>query len=303
MYQYQYDSAADLLRIANENHISFADIAAAHEAEREETLASDVFERMRVSLGVMKENIAAGIVSQAPSLGGLIGQNAAPMHTYAQTGKALSGELQSKAIAYALAITEENARMKRVVACPTAGACGVVPGCLISLAELRGCDDNTIISGLLNASAIGILITAGATISGAEGGCQAEVGAASAMAASAMVQMEGGGPEQSVHAAAMALKNVLGLVCDPVAGLVEVPCSKRNAMGVANAAAAADMALAGIQSVIPLDEVITAMKHVGQALPFELKETARGGCAATKTGKAIRRKVRARNERIIEDVE
>ncbi len=247
---------------------------------------------MKLTLDVMKSNVQAGVKSTRPSMGGLIGQNAEQMYAYATEQKPLGGELMARATAYALAVTEENARMKRIVACPTAGACGVLPACLIAVGEERGLSDEVLIRALFNASAIGILIANGATVSGAEGGCQAEIGSASAMAASAMVEMAGGSVDASLNAAAMALKNMMGLVCDPVAGLVEVPCSKRNAAGVANAITAADMALAGITSVIPLWEVIHALKEVGRALPFELRETAKGGVAATKTGREIAQRIR-----------
>jgi L-serine dehydratase len=168
----------------------------------------------------------------------------------------------------------------------------VVPACLIAVGEERGLGDGALTDALFNASAIGVVIANGATISGAEGGCQAEVGSASAMAASAMTEMAGGSVQACLNAAAIALKNVLGLVCDPVAGLVEVPCSKRNVMGVANAIAAADLALAGVTSVVPLDEVVAAMKQVGRALPYELKETAKGGVAVSKTAKEIQKRLR-----------
>ncbi len=292
MYQYQYASQKDLQDLTNQYNLSISEIAVLHEAEMEETERGAVMDRMRQTLDVMKSNIRAGIVSTSPSIGGLIGTNAAKVYQYARQGNTLGGELLTAAIAYALAVTEENARMKRIVACPTAGACGVVPGCLIAVGEQRYLSDEVLTAALFNASAIGIIIATKATISGAEGGCQAEVGAASAMAASALTEMAGGSVEACLNAAAIALKNVLGLVCDPVAGLVEVPCSKRNAMGVANAIAAADMALAGVTSVIPLDEVVKAMKQVGRALPFELKETAKGGVAISKTAQKIDAKIR-----------
>jgi len=291
MYQYQYASQKDIERITSERQIRISELALLHEAERQETDINAVYAQMRASYDVMKTNIMAGIESKEPSIGGLIGQNASKMYEYAVSQNPLGGGLLSRAIAYALAVTEENARMKRITACPTAGACGVVPGCLFAACEQRRFDESIVISGLFNASAIGIVIAENATISGAEGGCQAEVGSASAMAASALTEMMGGSVSACLNAAAIALKNVLGLVCDPVAGLVEVPCSKRNAMGAANAVAAADMALCGITSVIPLDEVVKAMKDVGRALPYELKETAKGGVAASTTAKEIRRKI------------
>ena len=292
MYQYQYTCQSEIEELTARFQISISELAARHEAERAETDVSAVTDKMKLTLDVMKNNIRAGVQSTTPSIGGLIGQNASKMYGYALDGSSIGGELLVKATAYALAVTEENARMKRIVACPTAGACGVVPACLIAVGEQRGLDDAAVIKALFNASAIGILIATNATISGAEGGCQAEIGSASAMAASAMAEMAGGSVSTCLNAAAMALKNMLGLVCDPVAGLVEVPCSKRNAVGVANAIAAADMALAGITSVIPLDEVINAMKEVGRALPLTLRETARGGVAASKTARAFSKRIR-----------
>lgn len=291
MYQYQYGNQAELAAIAREKGLKISKIALLHEAERDETAPEEILRKMKLSLGVMKTNIQSGITSEEPSIGGLIGQNAAKMARYLKSGRALGGPVMSRAVAYSLAITEENARMKRIVACPTAGASGVVPGCLIAAGEALEYTDDQLIEGLFNASAIGIIIANNSSISGAAGGCQAEVGAASAMAASALTELASGDVEACFHAAAFALKNLLGLVCDPVAGLVEVPCSKRNAVGVANAIAAADMACAGVLSVIPFDEVVLAMKEVGCALPSALRETAKGGIAATRTAREIKKKL------------
>jgi L-serine dehydratase len=288
---FEYNTTTELKSMTQLHSMKISEIAVMHEAERDETDVIAIKEKMALSLTVMKSNIKTGVANCSPSLGGLIGANAKAMHEYQANAITLGGEIQSKAISYALAITEENARMKRIVACPTAGACGVVPGCLVATCEVRNLDDDVLTSALFCASAIGIIIAHGATISGAVGGCQAEVGAASAMAACALVELLGGSVDECINAAAIALKNVLGLVCDPVGGLVEVPCSKRNAMGVANAIAAADMARAGITSVIPLDEVILAMKQIGQQLPFELKETSKGGIAVSKTAKEINKNI------------
>lgn len=295
---YQYRRAKELRHAAFKHSIKISDIAVLNEAQQEEVSPEEVILKMKESMAVMKTNIDSGIKSTKPSIGGLIGQSAAKMNTYMQTAKSLGGTLMSKAIAYALAVTEENARMKRIVACPTAGACGVVPGCLFAVSEERDISEEVLTKAFFNASAIGVIIATNATVSGAEGGCQAEVGAASAMAASALTEIAGGDVDACLNAAAIALKNVLGLVCDPVAGLVEVPCSKRNAMGVANAIAAADMACAGIKSVIPLDEVVQAMKEVGRALPFELRETAKGGVANSKTAKAIQQRINDKNSEV-----
>lgn len=292
MYKYQYANQIDIEEITERYAIRISEMAIRHETERQETQSGVVVEQMRATMEVMSANIKAGIASSTPSIGGLIGKNASIMYEYAVNQDPLSGSLLSKATAYALAVTEENARMKRIAACPTAGACGVVPGCLFAVCEQRQLSEKALIDALFNSSAIGIIIAGNATISGAEGGCQAEIGSASAMAASALTEISGGSVAACLNAAAIALKNVLGLVCDPVAGLVEVPCSKRNAMGVANAIVAADMALCGIVSVIPLDEVVLAMKEVGRALPYELKETAKGGVAASKTAKNIQKRIK-----------
>ena len=285
MYQYQYGSQAELYKIAKDRGLKISDIAILHEAERDEVEPQVVAEKMKTVFDVMKTNIQHGITSTQPSIGGLIGQNAAAMHRYFKNNQTYSGPLMGKAITYALAVTEENARMKRIVACPTAGASGVVPGCLIAAGEEMGYSEKELLDALFNASAIGIIIANNASISGAEGGCQAEIGAASAMAASALTELAGGDVDACFHAASIALKNILGLVCDPVAGLVEVPCSKRNAMGVANAIAAADMACAGIKSLVPFDEVVHAMKEIGCSMTRELKETAKGGIAGSKTAR------------------
>lgn len=298
---FEYNNSEDLKRLTVYHGMKISEIAIVHEAELEDKSKNEIVERMKHSVEVMRENIKTGINSTQPSIGGLIGTSAKAMHDFYKKGKALSGDIQSNAIAYALAVTEENARMKRIVACPTAGACGVVPGCLIAACEAHAIDDDRLINAMFNASAIGVIIAYGATVSGAQGGCQAEVGTASAMAASALTELMEGSVDECLNAAAIALKNVLGLVCDPVAGLVEVPCSKRNAMGVANAIAAADMARAHISSVIPFDEVVVAMKQVGRSLPFELRETSKGGVAASKTAKEISKKIIEKNADIIKN--
>lgn len=221
------------------------------------------------------------------SASGLSGTQAAKMQRFAQKNASICGLFVTKVITYALQMAESNACMKRIVAAPTAGACGVVPAILLTFAQCEGCTEEELIRALYLAGGIGIVIAKRACISGAEGGCQAEIGSASAMAAAAAVFLKGGTDEQALHASAMALKNLLGLVCDPVAGLVEVPCVKRNVGGAVNALAAADMALAGIESKIPIDEVIDAMAEVGHAIPKTLRETAEGGLAVTKTAQKI----------------
>ena len=228
---------------------------------------------------------------QRRSMSGLVGGQGEQMRAYAAKGDTIGGSFTAEVMAEALAMGESNACMCRVVAAPTAGACGVMPAVLIPFCRREKISDERMVEAMLVASGIGAVLAFRASISGAAGGCQAEIGSASAMAAGALVTLRGGTAEQVGHAVAMALKNLMGLVCDPVAGLVEVPCVKRNVIGAMNAIAAADMALAGIESRIPVDEVIDAMGDVGRRLPVEFRETALGGLAATPTGKAVKEKV------------
>ena len=240
---------------------------------------------------VMKNAAMSGIATGMKSVSGLTGGDAATYYNYLRNHKSLLGSMESKAVAYALGTSGYNAAMGVVVACPTAGAAGIVPGVLIAAQEEYGFSDREAVYGLLTASAIGGVVATRATISGAAGGCQAECGTAAAMAAAALVEVMGGSARQCVDAAALALKNCLGLACDPVAGLVEVPCVKRNGVYAVMAISAADMALAGIRSFIPLDEVIDAMYQIGCSMPSCIRETAEGGLAATPTGVAARRRL------------
>jgi len=253
--------------------------------------------RMQERLAVMRDSVGRGLAG-VRSRSGLTGGDARRMaeaRTRVASGHAtaggapmlIGGEPLTSAIAYALAVAEVNAGMGRIVAAPTAGSCGVLPGVLFSVGEIRGAGDAELVDALFAAGGVGAVIARSSTLAGAAGGCQAECGAAAAMAAAAAVQIAAGTPEQCADAVALAFKGLLGLVCDPVAGLVEVPCIKRNATSVAVALAAADMALAGIRSVIPADEVIWAMGAIGRELPASLRETALGGLAATPTGKRI----------------
>ena len=225
------------------------------------------------------------------SVSGLVGGDGLKMRLYARRGESIGGEFMDEVIVQALSMAESNACMRRIVASPTAGSCGVVPAVLLPLCQRESFTQHQILEALYVASGIGAVIAYRASISGAAGGCQAEIGAASAMAAGALVALRGGTNGQIGHAVAMALKNLMGLVCDPVAGLVEVPCVKRNVVGAVNAIAAADMALAGIESRIPVDEVIDAMGEVGRRMPVEFRETALGGLAATPTGKAVKERM------------
>ena len=233
------------------------------------------------------------------SMSGLVGGQGAQMREYAAKGNTIGGDFMAEVMSEALAMGESNACMCRVVAAPTAGACGVMPAVLIPLYRREQISTERMIQAMLVASGIGSVLAYRASISGAAGGCQAEIGSASAMTAGALVTLRGGTVEQVGHAVAMALKNLLGLVCDPVAGLVEVPCVKRNVIGALNAISAADMALAGIESRIPVDEVIDAMGDVGRRLPVEFRETALGGLAATPTGKAVKKQMRKNREKTL----
>ena len=250
-----------------------------------------ILERAMHTYEVMKNAAMSGIATGMKSVSGLTGGDAATYYNYLRNHKSLLGSMESKAVAYALGTSGYNAAMGVVVACPTAGAAGIVPGVLIAAQEEYGFSDREAVYGLLTASAIGGVVATRATISGAAGGCQAECGTAAAMAAAALVEVMGGSARQCVDAAALALTNCLGLACDPVAGLVEVPCVKRNGVYAVMAISAADMALAGIRSFIPLDEVIDAMYQIGCSMPSCIRETAEGGLAATPTGVAAKRRL------------
>lgn len=240
----------------------------------------ELWSLMRERLEVMRAALATGLQTPQRSRSGLIKGGAHQLGAWAAGGGSLLCPAFSRLVAAAMAVAEVNACMGRIVAAPTAGSCGVLPAVLFTVADERGVAEEMLVRALIAAGGIGLAIERQATLSGAEGGCQAENGAASAMAAGALVEMVGGGPAQAGHAVAFALKNLLGLVCDPVGGLVEVPCVKRNAVAAVNAVAAAEMALAGLESVFPVDEVIKAMGRVGRMLPEALRETGRGGLAA-----------------------
>lgn len=278
-----YTSFADLLSGAVA-HGSISAAALRLEAVETGRTAEEIRIRMHDTLAAMRESVAVGRSGEARSRSGLTGGDAARLAAHSD---GLVGEPFAAALASALAVSEVNAAMGRIVAAPTGGASGVVPGVLLTVAERIGADDEQVVDALLAAGAIGGIIAARASLSGAAGGCQAEIGSAAAMAAGAAVELLGGTPGQSGHAASLALQGLLGLVCDPVGGLVEVPCVVRNATGAAVALAGMEMALAGVEFPIPFDEVVKAAAHVGRSLPPSLKETARGGLAATPTGTAL----------------
>lgn len=286
----EYSSIAELCRAAEQAGSTISQTALADQAEQMEQPADVLYQRMADSLGVMRDAVRAGMDPELRSTSGLTGGDAAKMARYAERG-GITGTFLNRAVARAIAVSEYNAAMGKVVAAPTAGSCGILPGTIVSMLEEGLCDERAAVMALFTAGAIGMVIAQQASIAGAQGGCQAECGSASAMAAAALVELCGGTPAQSAHACAMAIKNQLGLVCDPVAGLVEIPCAKRNASGVANALLSADLVMAGIRSMIPFDEVVSAMYKVGRMLPEALRETAKGGVATTPTGLRYKKQV------------
>ena len=259
-------SVETLIQLARENHSSIGQAMAKQEAALKQQNEAEVLAQMEKNWQVMKESIATGIENPQRSKGGLIGGEGRKLYDYCQSGAPLlSGQSMMEAVSYALAVAEVNATMGRIVACPTAGSCGIVPGVLKKIQELDNLSDEQIAVALMTCAGFGMVIAHRASVSGT--------------------------PEQAGQACAMVLKNVMGLVCDPVAGLVEVPCAKRNALGASLAMVMADLALSGVTSVIPVDEVITAMGAVGRSLPESLRETARGGLAVTPTGLELHKKI------------
>lgn len=277
----EFKNAKELLALCSEKDLPISEIMRQREIIIGEMQEQEVNARMTHVLEIMKEAAFSPIKHPVKSIGGLIGGESKKLFLHQDSGKGICGELLEKAITYAMATLETNASMGVIVASPTAGSAGIVPGLLLALQETYDLSDEQIKQGLYNASAIGYLAMRNATVAGAVGGCQAEVGIASAMAASATVELMGGSPEQSLAAASTVLMNMLGLVCDPVGGLVEYPCQNRNAAGVANATIAAEIALSGVRQLIPFDEMLEAVYTVGKRLPAELRETALGGCATT----------------------
>ncbi|MDR3583851.1 MAG: L-serine ammonia-lyase, iron-sulfur-dependent, subunit alpha [Desulfosporosinus sp.] len=267
--------------------LKISEVILQNQMEELEQSEQALFQRMSKNLKVMRESVAAGLSGERRSLSGLVGGDAAKVEGRRKKGESLVGELMSGAIARALAVAEVNACMGKIVAAPTAGSCGVLPAVLLTVEEVLKVSEHELLLAFFTAAGLGMIIAERANVSGAEGGCQAEIGSAVAMAAAAAVELGGGSPRATAEAAAIAMKSMLGLVCDPVAGLVEVPCVKRNATGASIALAAAEMALSGVRSAIPIDEVIDAMGEIGKQMPCALKETAQGGLAMTLTGRRI----------------
>ena len=274
-----FKKAAELLSLCKEYDKPISQIMMDRECEMTEKPLDEIRSRMAVSLQIMKDATKEAINQPSQSMGGLIGGESRKLSDLQSSGKNIAGNLISKAIAYSMGVLEVNASMGLIVAAPTAGSSGVIPGVLLALQEEYDFTDDQIIDALFTCSAIGYLAMLNATVAGAVGGCQAEIGVAAAMAAAAIVELMGGTPEQCTDAASAVLMNMLGLVCDPVGGLVEYPCQNRNASGASNAIVAAEISLAGIHQLIPLDEMMDIMYTVGKKLPAELRETALGGCA------------------------
>jgi iron-sulfur-dependent L-serine dehydratase alpha subunit len=284
-------SMKELIEACEREQKSIGEIMLMMEAEKSGRDQETIISMMEERLIKMKEAVDSGINDASTAPSGISGGDAVKMYDYVQEGKSLSGNYVSNAMSFSLATSESNARMGVIVATPTAGAAGILPGVLFSLHKNDGTPYKDLVMGLFTASMLGFVIANRSFISGAAGGCQAEVGSATAMAAGTIVELKGGTPQQAVNATAIAMKSLLGLVCDPVAGLVEVPCIKRNVIGTSIAFSAADMSLAGIESRIPCDEVIEAMYRVGKEMPRTLRETALGGLATTETGKQVKERL------------
>lgn len=285
-----FKSVEELILICERDQKSIADIMIEQEMEVSGLTREAVMAKMEQNLVVMERAVEKGL-NGVSSPTGLTGMDAVKIRQYIESGKSLSGDLVLNAVSKAVATNEVNAAMGLICATPTAGSAGVVPGVLFGIKDKLNPSREDMIRFLFTTGAFGFVVANNASISGAAGGCQAEVGSAAAMAAAAVVEMAGGTPRMSAHAFSICLKNMLGLVCDPVAGLVEVPCVKRNAAGASNAIISADMALAGVESRIPTDEVIEAMYKIGQTMPSALRETGRGGLAGTKTGQEMKARI------------
>lgn len=287
-----YQSVKDLVRTAEIQQKALSELVIEAECHESGSNRKEVWQRMQANLLTMRAAIKQGENELGVrSKTGLTGGEAIKLKKYRAKGKTLSGDVMMAAVENAIATNEVNAAMGVICATPTAGSSGTLPGALFMLEQRLGLSEDQMIRFLFTAGGLGLIIANHAGIAGATGGCQEEVGSASAMAAAAAVEAAGGSPEQSSQALAIALSNLLGLVCDPIAGLVEIPCVKRNAIGAGNALIAADMALAGCTSMIPADECISALDKIGRSMPVELRETGLGGLAGTPTGQAIKAKI------------
>jgi L-serine dehydratase len=287
-----YRSGKDIIKLCSDKSIPIWKLALESEVEDTNSSESEVMKKMREVLKVMKKSSTAGVKNNRKTLGGIIGGESLKIKKRLESKDTLCGPLINKAMVKAFSTSQHNASMGKICAAPTAGSSGIIPAAVLTVMEEYDLKEGDALKGLLTSSSVGKVITVNATVSGAEGGCQAECGAAAAMASAAVVEMLGGTPEMALDAASISLKNIMGLVCDPIAGLVESPCSKRNASGVVNALISAEMALAGIKSVIPFDEVVEAMYIIGKDMHSDYKETAKGGIAGTPTGIKIKENIK-----------
>ena len=276
-----FKSSVELLELCRQTQCPISEVMRRRECELGETTRDQVDHRMAKVLEIMRASATQPLKKPSKSMGGLIGGESKKLYDHAARGKAICGDILQRAMTYAMGVAEVNASIGLIVAAPTAGSAGIVPGLLLALQDCYKISDDRLVDALFNAGAVGYLAMRNATVAGAVGGCQAEVGVAAAMAASATVELMGGTPEQCMDAGSTVLMNLLGLVCDPVGGLVEYPCQNRNAAGVANALIAAELSLSGVKQLIPFDEMLETMYAVGRRIPIELRETALGGCAAT----------------------
>lgn len=290
---YAFNNCKELLDLCEKTKLPISQVAILREMELFGKSKPWVRNKMKEVRNAMWHAIQRGVVTSHKSKFGLVGTSAVKVAVgVKKSGNMLSSKVAVRAMAYAIATTEQNARMGRIVAFPTAGGSGVVPGVLFSTFEHMKSSKRRMLNALFTASAIGVAILEhGGTFSAAKAGCQAEIGVGTAMAAAGVTEMRGGNPEQCVTAAALALKNMLGLACDPLGGLVEVPCVKRNAIGCAIAFAASDMSMLGVESFVPMDEVVEAMMNISQRMSETIRETALGGLATTPTGLKIREKM------------
>ena len=286
-----FSSVEKIIDEASKKGIAISEVVLRQSVIDAKMSEAEILEKMAKNLDVMKSSIDEGLSPSTRSLSGLTNNEAHLFKAHVDSGKSLAGKLIGEAVYSSIAVMSTNACMGRIVAAPTAGSSGIMPGCLLGMMANLNFDKEKLVRGLLNASGIGMVIAKNASVSGAVGGCQAECGSAAAMAASAMVEVMGGTPQMCGDAVAHALKSLMGLVCDPVAGLVEEPCVTRNAAATSVAIISADMALAGIKSIIPVDEVIVAMGEVGKMLPEALRETALGGLADTPTARKLEKEI------------
>ncbi len=286
-----YHNLKELLQQAEDHEVLLSEIVLQNEIEQFDTSAEKIYEKLEERYEVMKRAAVRALSERLETAGNLISGIAMQQNNYTTKGKTLCGEFMNNAMAMALSGSEVNAAMGRICAAPTAGACGIVPAVLISIERAKNCSKEAMLNAILTSSGIGTVMMKNATIAGAEGGCQAECGVAAAMAAAAGVELCGGTPSQSVWAAALALVNCMGLVCDPIAGLVQVPCAQRNASQTVNALTCIDLAMAGMTLPVTPDEVVESMYKVGRMLPPQLRETAQGGLAATRSAQEITHKI------------